>query len=107
MLIYSPEKIVSLREERDLSQAELARRAKLSAPSVWALEQGKTRMPKYQTLERIAKALGVPIPAIMADRQPEDLEDRLMAAASGLSPSNRGALLAVANSLLESQRNKK
>jgi transcriptional regulator with XRE-family HTH domain len=106
MLIYSPSKIVALREERGLTQSELARKAGLSSPSVWALEQGKTKMPKYQTLKSIANALGVPIPAIMSDKQPADLEERLAAAASGLSPANQGALLAVAQSLLESQRKK-
>lgn len=106
MLIYSPAKIIALREERGLSQSELARRAKLSAPSVWALEEGKTKMPKFQTLTAIAGALGVPIQALMSDKQPVDIDDRIAATAAVLNPANRAALLAVATTLLESQRKK-
>jgi transcriptional regulator with XRE-family HTH domain len=106
MLIYSPAKIVALREERGLSQSELARRAKLSAPSVWALEAGETKMPKYQTLKSLAAALGVPIQALMADEQPGDIDERILAAASSLNPQNKAALLAAVVALLDSQKRK-
>lgn len=106
MLVYSPAKIVALREERGLNQSELARRAKLSAPSVWALEEGRTRMPKFQTLKSIAGALGVPLSALMADKQPENLDERIAATAALLTEPNRAALLAAAKALLDSQRKK-
>lgn len=104
MLAYSPAKIIALRQERGLNQSELARKAGLSAPTVWALENGETKMPKYETLRDIAAALGVSLPAIMADDQPSDIDDQLKAAAGALSPPNKAALLAAAKALLDSQK---
>ncbi len=53
-----PRKIVEAREARGWSAAELARRASLSQPTVWALEKGKTQEVKHSTLQRIAAATG-------------------------------------------------
>lgn len=105
MLVYSPNKIIKLRETRGWNQSELARRAGLSGPSVWALEKGETGMPKFETLRAIAAALGVPIQAILSDEQPADTEDKLRAATAQLSPANKAALLAAAEALVQSQKN--
>ncbi len=104
MLPYSPEKIIALREARGLNQSELARGAGLSAPTIWALEKGDTVEPKYETLRDVAKALGVPLSAIMADEQPSDIDDQLKATAGALNPPNKAALLAAAKALLDSQK---
>ena len=106
MLVYSPIKITGLREGLGLNQSELARKAKLSAPTIWALEEGRIKMPKFQTLKSVADALGVPLQAIMADEQPADILEHLLAAATGLEPKNRAALLAAARALLDSQKRK-
>lgn len=103
MLVYSPKKIISLREQIGLNQSELARKAGLSAPSLWALERGETKMPKYETLAAVASALGVPLQAIMSDTQPLDIDNQISAAARGLSPANKAAILAAINALLNAK----
>lgn len=104
MLIYSNTKIIALRNARGWNQSELARAAKLSSPTVWALEKGETKMPKYATLSAVAQALGVPLQAIMPDDVPADINDQIAAAAAALSPTNKGALLAAAIALRDSQK---
>lgn len=104
MLPHSPEKIVALRGARGLNQSELARKAGLSSPTVWALENGETKMPKFETLRKVAAALGVPLAAIMAAEQPSDIDEQLMATAGALKPANKAALLAAAKALLDSQK---
>lgn len=106
MLVYSPNKITSLREDLDLNQSELARKAKLSAPTIWALEEGRIKMPKFQTLKSVADALGVPLQAIMSEVQAADIMEHLLAAAQALEPKNQAALLAAAKALLDSQKRK-
>lgn len=54
------ERLRQLREERALSQAELARRAGTSTSQVNAVERGE-RAPTVGTLERLASALRVPV----------------------------------------------
>jgi transcriptional regulator with XRE-family HTH domain len=104
MLVYSPEKIIAARKSLGLNQSELARRSKLSAPTIWALEKGDTVEPKYETLRDVASALGIPLQAIMSDSQPNDIDDQINAAAANLTAANKGALLAAARALLDSQK---
>lgn len=108
MLVYDPAKIKALRESKGWNQAELARRAKLSQPSLWALEKGETRMPKFETLDAIARALGVPLKEILAARpkgkRGEDWDEQLVAAYQALDDGNKAALMAVAQSLLAQQK---
>jgi transcriptional regulator with XRE-family HTH domain len=51
--------ILATREAKDLTQATLAKKAKISVSYVSMLERG-ARVPPLETLEIIAKALGVP-----------------------------------------------
>ena len=104
MLPYSPAKIISLRQLRGWNQSELARAAGLSSPSVWALERGTTKLPKFDTLRAVAGALGVPLAAIMSDTQATGIDETLAATMSGLTPANKAALLAAARALLDSQK---
>jgi transcriptional regulator with XRE-family HTH domain len=108
MLVYDPSKIVSLREGKGWNQAELARRAKLSQPSVWALEKGVTRMPKFETLHSIARALAVPIQDILAARpkgkRGEDWDAQLTATYDALDDGNKATLMALAQTLLNQQK---
>lgn len=54
-----PERVIQAREEMGWKSAsELARRAKLSQPTVWALENGVTQEVKYSTVQKIADATG-------------------------------------------------
>ncbi len=55
------ERIKTLREKRGWSRGELARRANNMAPqTVMRIEEGDTPQPTQKTVERIARALGVP-----------------------------------------------
>lgn len=103
MLVYSPKKIIDLRKKIGLNQSELARKSGLSAPSIWALERGETKLPKYETLAAVASALGVPLPAIMADQQPSDIDEQLFSAAKALSPANKAGILAAMQALIDNQ----
>lgn len=51
-------RLKQLRIERDLTRAELAERSGISTPSIWAWETGRT-VPRLQSLETLAKGLGV------------------------------------------------
>jgi ribosome-binding protein aMBF1 (putative translation factor) len=51
--------ILSARQAKKLSQAALAKKAKVSVSYVSMLERG-VRVPPLETLETMAKALGVP-----------------------------------------------
>ncbi len=104
MITYSPEKIIALRILRGMNQSELARRSRLSSPTVWALERGRTMQPKNDTLMSISIALGVPLGDIMADAQDSNIDEQLRAAHGALNPANKAAMLAAARSLLDSQK---
>jgi DNA-binding Xre family transcriptional regulator len=50
----------------EMTQAELARKAKLTEAYVSQLFQGKRKNPSLEVLKRIAKALGVPVTELLA-----------------------------------------
>ena len=53
--------IRKLREERGLTQAEVADRADVTKQYVTMLERGARKTPSLPVLKKIAKALGVPV----------------------------------------------
>jgi transcriptional regulator with XRE-family HTH domain len=59
------DKVRDLRKERGWSQQELAGRAGISMQTVSNLETGR-HVPGIATLSKIAGALGVPLPALLA-----------------------------------------
>jgi len=50
-----------LREARGLTQADLARKAKVTQPYIALLEAGVKKNPSLATLQRLAKALKVKV----------------------------------------------
>ena len=56
---YVPQNILAARKAKKLSQSALAKKSKVSVSYVSMLERG-ARVPPLDTLEVIAKALGVP-----------------------------------------------
>lgn len=104
-MIYDGKKITALREERGWSMAELARRSKLSQPSLWALEHQRTVKPKHDTMIRIANALNIPIQSLMVKRPggSDNLEQSIIESFHSLNPQNQAALVAAADALLKSQ----
>jgi transcriptional regulator with XRE-family HTH domain len=54
-----------LREAKDLSQLELAKRAGVAQAYLSELEAGQKKNPGIETLRKIAKALGVPVTKLL------------------------------------------
>jgi transcriptional regulator with XRE-family HTH domain len=55
----------TLREQRGLSQIDLARQAKVTNVYLSMLENGKRKNPSLLLLRRLAKALGVPVTELL------------------------------------------
>jgi len=56
----------ALREEKELTQDTLAKRARLAKPYISQLERGVRTNPSLPALRRLAKALGVPVTKLLA-----------------------------------------
>jgi XRE family transcriptional regulator, master regulator for biofilm formation len=54
-----------LRRITGLNQEELARKARVSQPYLSQLEAGTYKNPSIEILQRLAKALGVPVTALL------------------------------------------
>lgn len=108
MLVYDPKKIIALREAKGWNQAELARRSELSQPTVWSLEHGETIMVKFETLEAVAGALGVPLGDILAikpkGKRGEGWQQEIQAAYDALDDDGKATIIAVAQTLLNKKR---
>jgi transcriptional regulator with XRE-family HTH domain len=63
-------RIRALREERGLTQREVARRAGLTPSGVGFIEHGQTRNPSAETVVSIARALGVPVEELLEEPVP-------------------------------------
>lgn len=57
--------ITKLRERQGLTQRDLAKRAKVTAAYVAMIETGVRRSLSLAVLKRLAKALGVPVTALL------------------------------------------
>ena len=55
----------TLREGKGLTQAELAKKAQVTQSYVAMLEGGEKQNPSLAILQRLAKALGVPVTALL------------------------------------------
>lgn len=55
----------TLREGKGLTQDALAKRAKLTKPYISQLENGVRKSPSLPALQRLAKALGVPVTELL------------------------------------------
>jgi transcriptional regulator with XRE-family HTH domain len=60
-----------IREERGLTQTEIARRCEVAQPSIWGLEHGEFN-PSSPLLVKLAKALDVPIEDLLEEPVPLD-----------------------------------
>lgn len=105
-MIYDGSKITLLRKTKDWSMAELARRAGIKQPSLWALEHQVTKKPKADTLMRIASALGVPLRDLMrqSKKAAGDIHDDLLEVFDELDGKNKQVLIATARALKDSQK---
>jgi transcriptional regulator with XRE-family HTH domain len=64
-------RIAELRTAQGLSQAELAKRAKIRQATLSAIESGTTRRVDFDVLERLADALGVDPALLLTRTQPK------------------------------------
>ena len=106
-MLYDNDKIRLLRGKLGISINELARRAKIRGPSMWAIEKGKTKNVRAQTLIDIAAALGVPVQEILKaskNRGSQALESQIITVFANLEDKNRQAILAAAQALLQQQK---
>jgi transcriptional regulator with XRE-family HTH domain len=55
----------SLRQDRELSQVDLAKKAHVGRTYIVKLESGDKKNPSLAILERLAKALGVPVTELL------------------------------------------
>src|SRR5262245_14127742 len=103
---YDGQKIVALRKDKGWSQAELARQARISQPSLHAIEHQVTKHPKADTLIRIAQALGVPLREILkpSKKPTADLLADLTELFEQLDGKNKVVVLAAIKALLDSQK---
>ena len=58
-------RVKTLREHRALTQRDLARKARVTQPYVALLESGARKSPSLPVLQRLAKALGVRVTALL------------------------------------------
>ena len=100
------QRIVWLRKERGMSQAELARLIGIKPQSLGGIELGKSKTPASITLLRLAAALDANPEWIMTGRGNCNLSDVPQATEADfikvfrkLSPEHQAALLAAAKSL--------
>ena len=104
---YDGKKISLLRDGKGWTMGELARRARISQPSLWALEHQVTKKPKYDTLAAIASALGVPVKALLASKVAKrdvPSSDEMEAVFEALDDGNKQVLLAAAQAILKNQK---
>lgn len=62
------ERVTTLRKQRKLSQEALAAKAGIHRVSLANIERG-ARQPTLDTLERLAKALGVPLVRLLTEQR--------------------------------------
>jgi DNA-binding Xre family transcriptional regulator len=106
-MLYDNDKIRTLMAGKSLSGNALAKLAGISGPSMHAILKGQTKHIKYETMARIATALGVPIGTILKARtgkQKRDLQSDAATAFAQLSPENQAAMLATMLHLASQQK---
>jgi len=54
-----------LREAQGMTQADLAKKAKVKRPYITMIESGARKAPSVAVLRRLAKALGVPVTELL------------------------------------------
>ena len=71
--VYLGQKLRQLRKEQNLTQLELAQQVGITNGQISTIERGVSS-PSLTTLQRIAKALNVPIPEFFEDERKKEIE---------------------------------
>lgn len=56
--------LAHLRQQRDMSRPHLASLVPCATETLWRLESGRTRLPRYELVEAIAAALDIDVTAL-------------------------------------------
>ena len=82
--------------ERETNAAQLAKDAKVNPTGVYDIISGKSRSPKLDTIDKIAKALGVSVSYLLRDRSGDDLRSDIINILDALPLKERKRLLVTA-----------
>lgn len=104
-------KIARLREARDMSQAELARRIGIKQPSLWEIENNKRKTLRSSTLQALCEVLSTTPDYLLSDAESNNgdqgdlfaMESELLSTLRRLRPELRVALLEYARYLRQQQ----
>lgn len=107
-------KIAKLREDRGLSQAQLARQLGIKQPSLWEIENNQRKTLKSSTLQALCEALSTTPDYILGDltfdsdldRELVEMESELVKTLRKLGPEKRIALMEYARYLRKQQGDK-
>lgn len=63
------QRLKELRQERDMSVADLAETSDVSRPYIWQIESGRRQNPGAEKLQKLSSALGVTIADLIGSAQ--------------------------------------
>lgn len=66
------EKLKMIKEEKDLTNAEIASLANIPLPTITRVFNGQTPNPTFETISRIAIALGTSLDELLGLKQPDE-----------------------------------
>ena len=92
--------VEALIDARSTNPAEVARKAGLNYTAVYDIIKGKVRSPRVETLDKIAKALGVPIATLFEDASDEQLRSEIVAIYHQLPEAEQRRLVVTAKAWL-------
>jgi transcriptional regulator with XRE-family HTH domain len=94
-----PMKLKAIREERGMSQAVLAKRARISRGYLVRLEAAR-QDPTRHTLERLAQALGVPVESLFTRRRRHEMSAYEQGHEAGFAAGASAAIQVTARDLV-------
>lgn len=83
-----------------LDAAELARRSRVNPTGVYDILAGRSRSPKIETVAKIAKGLGLPLVALLAEPAADAMRADMLKVFEGLPVDLRRLLLQTGRSWL-------
>ena len=92
--------IVAAMEAREMNPASLARAAGINPTGVYDIMKGKSRSPKIETIQKLARALNLPVAMLFESRLALELRNELLDVAAQLPEQEQRRLLSAAKSWL-------
>ena len=98
------ERIRKLRAAKGWSSGELAQNSGVSRAYLWQLQKDPKKHPSVQTLERLAKALGVPVTEFIEDSAAQGHASAALSSGLADFVRHRGPVLGVTKTDVEVMR---